>query len=119
MGEPCLDDDRSIQYAQCADGQIERAPEPFVLSGRFLVCNGERSVVRTEAQGIANLITTPEHKIWARHGRTAHPRAVAMKSTPDWMRADETVGSYLNLPLPPMETNELTADEWWIVGRWL
>lgn len=84
-----------------------------------VACNGERDVIKTEAQGVPHLLTTPDHKVWTRRGRTKHPRAIAMKSDPEWMQAHDTLGSYLNLPLPPIEPSILTPNEWWIVGRWL
>lgn len=93
-------------------------------------CNGMRPVVRVTAQGVADLRATPDHPLYARGcvgaGRwpgsqpgTKRPRLNAQRAEPSWMRADETLGSYLNLPLPPAEDSELSAQEWRIVGRWL
>ncbi len=42
-----------------------------------------------------------------------------MSTDPEWIEAQSTLGSYLNLKLPPVEGNDLTNEEWWIVGRWL
>lgn len=83
------------------------------------VCNGVRPIVRTTAHGVADLRTTPDHKVWTRRASTCHPRKAAMAAQPEWMAAEETLGSYLNLKLPPVEESNLTALEWWIAGRWL
>ena len=82
-------------------------------------CNGIKAIVRTSGQGVADLRTTPDHLIWTRQALGDHARQYAQAADPSWMRAESTLGSYLNLKLPPIENNPLTAKEWWIVGRWL
>lgn len=82
-------------------------------------CNGPRDVVSVGAQGVANLRLTPDHRLWTRPGRTTHPRAFAMQADPEWMPASDTLGSYVNLPLPPVEPSPLTPEDWWVIGRWL
>lgn len=84
-----------------------------------VVCNGVSPVVRTCAQGVANLVSTPDHRVWARVGKTEHQKSYAKNHPPQWLRVDESKGSYLNLPLPPPVESNLTAAEWWMVGRWL
>ncbi len=83
------------------------------------VCTGIKPVVRVTAQGVADLRLTPDHKLWTRRGRTKHPRAIAKTTQPEWIAASDTLGSYVNLKLPPIEESPLSAEEWWIVGRWL
>lgn len=86
---------------------------------------GVQSVVTLRAQGVPALTLTPDHKLWTRLVRDTpwarnHSRLDAQLATPDWARADATVGSYVNLKLPEAQTptvEDLTY--WWTVGRWL
>lgn len=95
-----------------------------------VACNGKREVVRTVAQGVPDLCTTPDHLLWVRsstgsgrwpgsRGGTSHPRVMARRNSPEWIPASETKGSYVNLPLPPVEDSRLSAEDWWLIGRWL
>jgi hypothetical protein len=80
---------------------------------------GKKAVVRAAAQGVPNLILTPDHRLWTRVGRTSHPRKIARSTEPTWTQAQDTLGSYLHLPLPPVEDSPLSHLEWWAIGRWL
>ncbi|SKA84699.1 intein C-terminal splicing region/intein N-terminal splicing region [Prosthecobacter debontii] len=93
---------------------------------------GFKPVVQVEAQGVAELKCTSDHRFWTRNcaGRGGKGRAAgsmnpsghrrrARSAQPEWMEAHQTLGSYVNLPLPPVEDSPLTADDWWIIGRWL
>ena len=82
-------------------------------------CNGVAETVKVCAQGVAGLVATPDHKLWARMPTRSAAKASAMDADPAWAEASSTLGAYLNLPMPPEEQSALTADEWWIVGRWL
>jgi DNA modification methylase len=82
-------------------------------------CNGEQETARVCAQGVADLRVTPDHKLWTRRACGDRAKKTAALATPTWVKAEDTLGSYLNLKLPPVEENALTEDEWWIVGRWL
>lgn len=92
-------------------------------------CNGVQPVIQTEAQGVPNLITTPDHKFWVRRGvgsgrwgmpgGVSHPRKRAVENDPEWIPACETKGSYVNQKLPPAQESQYTAEEWWLIGRWL
>lgn len=82
-------------------------------------CNGTASTIRVCAQGVADLRVTPNHELWTKEGHGPRAKAQAASADPAWVRAENTLGSYLNLKLPPVEDDPLTADEWWIVGRWL
>lgn len=82
-------------------------------------CNGVNDVVRVTAQGVANLVCTPDHKLYTRMVKGARAKESAMKSDPTWVNASETIGSYLNLKLPPVEDIGLSHKECWIIGRWL
>jgi hypothetical protein len=82
-------------------------------------CMGRKPVVSMTAQGVGDLRLTSDHKLWVRKARTKHPRRIARAAAPGWVAAAETLGSYVNLKLPPIIDSPLTEDEWWIVGRWL
>lgn len=87
-------------------------------------CTDVRTVVRVEAQGVPGLTLTPEHKLWTRKVREtswaiAHSRKDAKNTAPTWVRADETVGRYINLKLPPLIKSTLSLTECWLIGRWL
>ena len=85
-----------------------------------LRCNGIAPVVRTTAQGVADLRTTPDHKLWTRRATSKWAeKKSAMANDPEWINAEDARSSYVNLPLAPIEASKLTAQEWWIVGRWL
>jgi hypothetical protein len=82
---------------------------------------GVRPVVTVKAQGVPGLTLTPDHKLWTRLApRAMTARRDARAATPGWVPAGDTLGSYLNLKLPPVDDHaEGDAPYWWIVGRWL
>lgn len=94
-------------------------------------CNGVKPVVQVEAQGVSYLLVTPDHRLWTRRfigpgGKGRPPgtsacshRRNAVRATPEWMGAQHTKSSYVNLQLPPIEDSSYTSEEWWLVGRWL
>jgi DNA modification methylase/superfamily II DNA or RNA helicase len=83
-------------------------------------CTGLSEVVQVKAQGVANLVLTPDHKLWTRNGIADKSRKKAMSSEPGWVESAKTVGSYVNLKLPPIENDcDYTTHEWKIIGRWL
>jgi hypothetical protein len=81
--------------------------------------NGSRPVVRVRAQGVADLRATPDHQLWIRRGSGKHAKEQALRASPVWAPAASTLGSYVNLPVPPVEENPLSEEDWWIIGRWL
>ena len=82
-------------------------------------CTGINQVVSTKAQGVANLITTPDHKLWARKTGYVRKKDYIHKAEPTWIEARSIKGGYINLKLPDEIENNLTAQEWWIIGRYL
>jgi hypothetical protein len=86
---------------------------------------GVRPVVTVKAHGVPGLTLTPDHKLWTRPVRNLpwsidHSRREAQQAEPQWVGASETVGSYVNLKLPPAETPGVESlRHWWTVGRWL
>lgn len=82
-------------------------------------CTGINQVIQTKAQGVANLITTPDHKLWARKTDKVRAKDYMQKTEPAWIEAQNCKGGYVNLKLPAVEENDLTLQEWWIVGRYL
>lgn len=82
-------------------------------------CTGVNPVIQTKAQGVPCLITTPDHKLWARITDKVRKKDYMRKTDPAWVEAKDCSGGYVNLKLPPVEENDLTLQEWWIVGRYL
>jgi hypothetical protein len=82
-------------------------------------CTGINPAVQTKAQGVANLITTPDHKIWTRKTDKARAKDYMLKTEPKWIEAKYIKGGWVNLKLPEIEESNLTNNEWWIVGRYL
>ena len=84
-------------------------------------CTGIKNTVQTKATGVPHLVTTPEHKIWTRTSGNfkSRPKDGMRTSSPDWVEAQNTKGSYVNLKLPNIEESVLSDKEWWIVGRYL
>ena len=81
---------------------------------------GLRPVVNLRAQGVPGLVLTPDHKVWARKNTWARARDGAERAEPKWVPASESVGGYVNLKLPPVETPSIMDPRyWWTVGRWL
>lgn len=83
------------------------------------LCNGRTDTIRVCAQGVADLRVTPEHELWTKQAPSRDAKRIARASDPRWVEAQSTIGSYINQKLPPEEVSPLTAEEWWIVGRWL
>lgn len=80
---------------------------------------GFRPVIEVKAQGVCGLRLTPDHELWTRKSDWVRQRDGAKRTAPAWIRADETLGGYINQKLPPVCDNELTEHECWILGRWL
>lgn len=82
-------------------------------------CTGIKETVETKATGVANLITTPDHKLWTRKSEWVRKKDGMRRAVPEWVEAKDTVGHYVNLKLPPVEESGLSDKEWWLVGRYL
>lgn len=82
-------------------------------------CTGVRETVQTKAQGVPYLVTTPDHKLWAKVSDYARPKYGMQKTEASWVEAKDTVGGYVNLKLPQPEKTALSKREWWLVGRYL
>ena len=82
----------------------------------------DRAVVTVRAQGVPGATMTPDHKVWARDTRGFADRSfrTAKRQEPGWVEVAETVGSYVNRKLAPVEAPEVgDAAVWWMAGRWL
>lgn len=82
-------------------------------------CTGVNPVIQTKAQGVANLITTPDHKLWVRKSSWIRHKDGMKRVEPTWIEAQECKDGYVNLKLPTIEESNLTEREWWLVGRYL
>ncbi|MGJ0847433.1 DNA methyltransferase [Tissierella praeacuta] len=76
-------------------------------------------VVQTHAQGVPHLITTPDHRIWAREGKEYKPKETMRKAEPNWVESQNLDIHYVNQKLPPIMESQISEKEWWIIGRWL
>ncbi|MBQ9532419.1 MAG: DNA methylase N-4 [Prevotella sp.] len=82
-------------------------------------CTGMNPVVQTKAQGVANLITTPDHKLWCRKSDKVRRKDYMRITKPTWIEAKDTKNGFVNLKLPECEESSLSSLEWWLVGRYL
>ena len=82
-------------------------------------CTSVNPVVKVQAQGVPNLILTPDHKLWCRKTDKVRRKDYVKKTVPIWIEAKDTEKGFVNLKLPKVEHSDLTAQEWWIVGRYL
>ena len=82
-------------------------------------CTGVNPVMQTKAQGVPLLITTPDHKLWTRMNDKVRAADYLPKTEPTWIEAKDTKGGWVNLKLPEVEKSELSASDWWLVGRYL
>ncbi|MFS0489928.1 DNA methyltransferase [Leadbetterella byssophila] len=76
-------------------------------------------VVKINAQGVPNLITTNDHKLWCRRHKGYRPSETFQSNAPEWVEAQNTQTHYLNQKLPPVIESDITANDWWVIGRWL
>lgn len=81
----------------------------------------DAKVIRTKAIGVPNLISTPSHKIMAKEvvgGWLKKDRLKLIKA--DWKEAKSLNDRcYVKSVLPPVTESKISAQEWWIIGRWL
>jgi len=77
-----------------------------------------KETIRVNAQGVPNLICTPNHNIWSRD-RKLGTRAKILTSVPQWNEAKDLLGKYVNQKLPPIVESCVSEQEWWIIGRWI
>ena len=59
-----------------------------------------KETIRVKAQGVPNLICTPNHNIWSRD-RKLGTRAKILTSVPQWSEAKDLLGKYVNQKMPP------------------
>lgn len=80
---------------------------------------GKQRAITVKAQGMTGLTLTPDHKLWMRKGSRVREREGATISIPDWSEAKDSLAGYVNFKLPEESAHPMSADKWWIVGRWL
>jgi DNA modification methylase len=106
-----------IEEVEIGDLVLTHAGRWMPVTGKR--CNGAKATMRLCAQGVGELRLTPDHPLWVRDGSWVRAKDKARRSEPNWVPAENTLGSYVNSKLPPVEDSPLTEEEWWIVGRWL
>ena len=77
-----------------------------------------KETVKINAIGVPNLICTPTHKIYSREKKT-YGRNRILNSEIGWNEAKDIKGMYVNAVLPPIEESSISANEWWVIGRWV
>lgn len=77
-----------------------------------------KETVKVNAIGVPNLICTPTHKIYSRD-RKAYGRKRVLNSEIGWNDAKDIKGMYVNAVLPPVKESPISANEWWVIGRWI
>ena len=79
-------------------------------------------VVQTVAQGVPFLLSTPEHKLKMKSahywGTRCRKDALRLENEV-WEKAENAENHYLKSVLPPEMESDITAKEWWIIGRWI
>lgn len=77
-------------------------------------------VIQVFAQGVPNLIMTPNHKLWTRESYGWDRKENLVRTKPKWEKAENCIKKhYLNQKLPPVINCELSNKELWIIGRYL
>lgn len=79
------------------------------------------SVLSITAAGVSGLNVTPRHQFWCRDASsvTSNFKTKAKTVDPGWVEAKDLDLCYLNMPLPDVESVDITEKESWIIGRWL
>jgi hypothetical protein len=106
---------------------VEIGEHTLTHKGRWMPIVAKRmtaksaEVIKVKAQGVPGLTCTPTHKLWTRVPASDYnEKELAKKAEPKWVKAKDTIRSYLNL-----KTSDVTVDGghdrelWWTVGRWI
>lgn len=75
--------------------------------------------VRVVAQGVPYLVCTPDHKVKAKIGYGCSPKENLCRAEEQWIEASELNKCYVKSVEPPVVESNISAQEWWIIGRWL
>lgn len=77
-------------------------------------------VVKTNAVGVPNLISTPDHKLLCKQSYGKRQKENLNRCNEEWKPAIEcNTKTYLKSILPPIQESNIPEKEWWIIGRWL
>lgn len=77
------------------------------------------NVIQTKAIGVPLLVSTPEHKLYAKKGYGTHVKENLHRVSADWVEARNCENHYLCSLLPPEMKSDISPREWWVIGRWL
>lgn len=76
-------------------------------------------VIQTKAVGIPHLLTTSNHKIKAKKINGSVRKEKLGNADESWIEAEHLENCYIKSILPPVADSNISAKEWWIIGRWL
>ena len=76
-------------------------------------------VVQTRAIGVPKLVSTPNHKLYAKKPNGRNKKDSLKNVEPDWIEAKDCENHYLCFNMPPIVDSSIDADEWWVIGRWI
>lgn len=76
-------------------------------------------VIKTNAVGVPNLISTPNHKLRAKRCGGDHAKGKIPMIQEEWIEAQNAIGCYLKSVLPPEIDSPISEAEWWLIGRYL
>lgn len=76
-------------------------------------------VIKTNAVGVPNLISTPNHKLRAKRCGGDHAKGKIPMIQEEWIEAQNAIGCYLKSVLPPEIDSPISEVEWWLIGRYL
>ena len=80
------------------------------------------AVVQVKANGVPYLVCTPNHEIKAKYGKrwgTHHRKEATKIQKEEWINAENAENHYLKSVMPPEIESNISADEWWMIGRWV
>lgn len=106
-----------IEEVQIGDETITHTGEWKKIIAKAKTAS-DADVVKVKAIGVPNLRCTPTHNIYARE-RRINKRKKKLVSEIKWTEARDLKGMYVNLKLPKIEESSISAEDWWVIGRWV
>lgn len=76
-------------------------------------------VIKVNAIGVPNLISTPDHKLMAKRKDKNKNKNYLHQVNEEWVMAKDVENCYLKFIIPPEVDSSISETEWWIIGRYL